>query len=144
VVAEELDGFVGDAETNGRPLTAFVVQTLRDFVSCGSFEHGFVRVLCNECGHERAVPFACKKCGVCSSCAGRRMAETAANLVERVIPDVPVRQWVLSMVTGRHRTVTCSGRSCLAQGAAARLRRVLSDGSDGVPRGRSCRTIRAD
>jgi hypothetical protein len=26
---------------------------------------------------------------------GRRMADTAAHLVDRVIPDVPVRQWVL-------------------------------------------------
>src|SRR5262245_54522044 len=29
-------------------------------------------------------------------CGGRRMAQTAAHLVDRVIPDVPVRQWVLS------------------------------------------------
>ena len=34
--------------------------------------------------------------GICPSCGGRRMAETAAWLVDRVIPQVPVRQWVLS------------------------------------------------
>ena len=33
----------------------------------------------------------------CPSCSGRRMAETAAHLVDAVIPDVPVRQWVLSL-----------------------------------------------
>jgi hypothetical protein len=32
----------------------------------------------------------------CPSCGARRMAETAAVLVDRVIPRVPVRQWVLS------------------------------------------------
>jgi hypothetical protein len=30
------------------------------------------------------------------SCGGRRMADTAANLVDHVLPHAPVRQWVLS------------------------------------------------
>jgi predicted AAA+ superfamily ATPase len=33
---------------------------------------------------------------VFASCGARRMAETAAHLVDHVIPPVPVRQWVLS------------------------------------------------
>ena len=33
----------------------------------------------------------------CPSCGGRRMADTAAHLVDRVFPNVPVRQWVLSL-----------------------------------------------
>jgi hypothetical protein len=28
---------------------------------------------------------------------GRRMADTAAHLVDRVLPEVPVRQWLLSL-----------------------------------------------
>ena len=32
-----------------------------------------------------------------SSCGGRRMADTAAHLVDRVLPEAPVRQWVLSL-----------------------------------------------
>jgi len=39
----------------------------------------------------------CKGRGVCPSCNGRRMAQTAAHLVDRVIPPVPVRQWVISV-----------------------------------------------
>src|SRR5262249_43502445 len=31
------------------------------------------------------------------SCAGRRMAQTAAHLVEQVLPWVPTRQWVVSV-----------------------------------------------
>src|SRR5687767_11679253 len=31
------------------------------------------------------------------SCAGRCMAQTAAHLVERMIPWVPTRQWVVSV-----------------------------------------------
>jgi hypothetical protein len=41
--------------------------------------------------------FSCKKRGFCNSCGGRRMSATAAHLVDRVFPRVPVRQWVLSL-----------------------------------------------
>jgi Putative transposase/Transposase zinc-binding domain len=43
------------------------------------------------------LAFSCKRRGFCPSCAGRRMAQTAAHLVERVIPWVPTRQWVVSV-----------------------------------------------
>src|SRR5881296_908938 len=46
---------------------------------------------------EHLVPFSCKRRGFCPSCAGRRMAQTAAHLVEQVIPWVPTRQWVVSV-----------------------------------------------
>jgi len=35
--------------------------------------------------------------GICPSCAGRRMSNCAAHLVDRVVPDVPLRQFVLSL-----------------------------------------------
>jgi ribosomal protein S27E len=59
-------------------------------------EIGFLRVRCAECAKEKLVTFSCKKRGFCPSCGARRMAETAAHLVDHVIPPVPVRQWVLS------------------------------------------------
>src|SRR5262249_36583123 len=43
------------------------------------------------------VALSCKGRGVCPSCGSRRMSELAAQLVDRVIPRVPVRQWVLSL-----------------------------------------------
>jgi hypothetical protein len=37
--------------------------------------------------------FSCKRRGVCPACgARRRMVETAAHLVDHLIPRVPVRQ----------------------------------------------------
>ena len=42
------------------------------------------------------MAFSCKRRGFCPSCGARRMAESAAYLVDEVIPRVPVRQWVLS------------------------------------------------
>ena len=41
--------------------------------------------------------YPCKRRGFCPSCAGRRIAQTAAHLVEQVIPWVPTRQWVVSV-----------------------------------------------
>ncbi len=43
------------------------------------------------------LAFSWKKRGCCPSCAGRRMAQQAAPLVEQVIPWVPTRQWVVSV-----------------------------------------------
>ena len=52
---------------------------------------------CDDCGRERLVAFSCKGRGFCPSCGGRRMSDTAAHLVDRVFPEVPVRQCVLSL-----------------------------------------------
>jgi hypothetical protein len=43
------------------------------------------------------VAFSCKGRGFCPSCTSRRMSDTAAHLVDRVLPEAPVRQWVLSL-----------------------------------------------
>ena len=43
------------------------------------------------------MPFACKGRAVCPSCRGRRTADLAAHLVDRVLPAAPYRQWTLSL-----------------------------------------------
>jgi hypothetical protein len=48
------------------------------------------------CGFEMLLPFSCKTRGVCGSCDSRRMADTAAHLVDRVLPQIPYRQWTMS------------------------------------------------
>ena len=75
----------------------FVEREFRAYLSCGLLEHGFVRVRCDACGCDRLVAFSCKGRAFCPSCGGRRMADTAGHLVDRVLPEVPVRQWVLSL-----------------------------------------------
>ena len=70
---------------------------MRSFLECGIPACGFLRLKCQVCGQEKLLPFACHGRAVCSSCCGRRMADTAAHLVDRVFPRVPVRQWVLSL-----------------------------------------------
>jgi len=85
------------ADRYAKPLPRYVVETFQAFLKCGRLEHGFVRCRCDGCGHELLVPFSCGHRGVCLSCATRRMSNTAAHLVDRVLPGVPIRQWVLSL-----------------------------------------------
>jgi hypothetical protein len=66
-------------------------------LECGILAHGFLRLRCGECGHDKLLAFSCKRRGFCPSCGARRMSQTAAHLVDHVVPHVPVRQWVLSL-----------------------------------------------
>jgi len=99
VVSEHLESFLAHAAAlaDGRGLPGFVERELRAYLRCGLLEHGFVRVHCDACGKDTLVAFSCKGRGFCPSCGGRRMASTAAHLVDRVLPRVPFRQWVLSV-----------------------------------------------
>ena len=69
----------------------FVEQEFREFLGCGCLASGFARFHCDACGLDRLVPFSCKGRGFCPSCGGRRMAEPAAHLVDRVFSDVAIR-----------------------------------------------------
>ena len=80
----------------GRSLPYQVQKEFEEYLKCGRLEHGFLRVQCSTCHHERLVAFSCKRRGFCPSCGARRMAESAALLVDEVLPHEPMRQWVLS------------------------------------------------
>lgn len=80
-----------------RPLPDYVQQEFEAYLKCGLLEHGFLRVRCDYCAHERLVAFSCKKRGLCPCCGTRRMVDSAAHLVDEVFPAQPVRQWVLSI-----------------------------------------------
>jgi hypothetical protein len=74
-----------------------VEREFRRYLECGILAYVFARARCPECAHDFLVAFSCKKRGLCPSCNARRMAETAAHLVDHVFPPLPVRQWVLSV-----------------------------------------------
>ena len=78
-------------------LPAFVKKELEGFLDCGLLCRNFARLTCESCQDKRLVSFACKGRGFCPSCLGRRMASTAANLLEHVLPPCPLRQWVLTV-----------------------------------------------
>jgi hypothetical protein len=97
VVSENLETFLARQRERDRPVPWFVERELRSFLDCGVLAKGYLRVHCDACGKDRVVSFSCKGRSVCSSCCGRRMADTAAHLVDRVLPKAPIRQWVLSL-----------------------------------------------
>lgn len=98
IVRAHLAGFLRFAdERYAHPLPRYVRRAFEHYLRCGLPEHGFLRLRCDDCGHDRVVAFSCKERGTCPSCAGRTMSNTAAHLVDRVLPNVPIRQWVLSL-----------------------------------------------
>ena len=90
VVREQLEGFLASASHRDQPVPRFIEQELRAFLRCGVLAHGFLRLHCDDCGHDRLLAFSCKRRGFCPSCGGRRMADAAAHLVDSVLPEVPV------------------------------------------------------
>ena len=100
LVREHVETFLAlaresDADVDRVP--GYVETTFRKYLECGILAHGFARARCGACGHDFLVAFSCKTRGLCPSCDTRRMAETAAYLVDHVLPRVPMRQWVLSV-----------------------------------------------
>jgi hypothetical protein len=97
-VQQHAASFFAQAEdAAGADLPQFVKDEFDAFLECGILAHGFLRLRCGDCGHDKLVAFSCKRRGFCPSCGARRMAQTAAHLVDHVIPHVPVRQWVLAL-----------------------------------------------
>jgi len=91
-VREQIEPFLARARDREQPAPRFVEQELRAFLRCGILAHGFLRLHCDQYQIDRLVPFSCKRRGFCPACGGRRMADTAAHLMDRVFPEVPVRQ----------------------------------------------------
>lgn len=79
------------------PLPGFVRDELEGYIDCGVLARGFSVLACCDCPKRKAVAFSCKGRGFCASCLGRRMASGAADLVEHVLPDAPLRQRVIKL-----------------------------------------------
>jgi hypothetical protein len=97
IVQENWQNFLRQRENdNSGGLPSFIIKEFDAYLKCGILAHGFLRVLCTSCSHEKLVAFSCKKRGFCPSCGAKRMTETSAWLVDHVLPRRPIRQWVLS------------------------------------------------
>jgi ribosomal protein S27E len=96
IVQEYWPEFQAELANHGRHLPAYVTKEFDEYLKCGRLEHGFLRVRCEACHDEKLLAFSCKKRGFCPSCGARRMADSAALLVDEVLPHQPMRQWVLS------------------------------------------------
>jgi ribosomal protein S27E len=97
IVQEYWPEFQAELASHGRYLPAYVTKEFDEYLKCGRLEYGFLRVRCESCHDEKLVANSCKRRGFCPSCGARRMADSAALLVDDVLPHQPMRQWVLSV-----------------------------------------------
>jgi len=98
VVRANLETFLAEMEEAGVRLPQTVRTELEAYLRCGDLSAGFIRAECRTCRHALLIPFSCKRRTACASCGAKRMAATAAHLVDRVFPEAaPVRHWVLSL-----------------------------------------------
>ena len=100
LVQQHLETFLAHAAESdpmGDGVPSWVERDFRAYLRCGILAHGFARARCAGCGYDFLVAFSCGSRGACPSCNARRMVETAAHLVDHVLPPLPVRQWVLSV-----------------------------------------------
>ena len=91
-VAAHVETFIADRETEGHPVPQRVAKELRNYLTCGILQYGFLRVLCPSGDYETAVPYSCKGPGFCPSCFGKRGAEAVEYLIDHVLPHAPYRQ----------------------------------------------------
>ncbi len=110
---------------HGYGYPAFVEREFRKYLGCGQLRRGFVRVKCADCPNEKLVAFSCKGRGFCPSCTARRMTDTAAHLVDKVLPRLPYRQWVLS-VPRRVRILLAIDHDLLSAVLCMALRKIFA------------------
>ena len=112
VIRENYRQVFYDREVQGVTFPFHLQREFNRYLTCGVLAHGFARFHCGQCNTDKLVAYSCKGRTICPSCTGRRMADTAKHLVEEVLPDVPVRQWVLSMPY-QHRIILSSNKKLL-------------------------------
>ena len=140
------------------PLPFHVEAAFREYLRCGVLAYGWspaelttdacgvdgARAYCASCHHDFLVAFSCKGRDICPSCATRRMVETAAHLVDDVLPRVPYRQWVLSVPKRvrwhlRHKPEVVSG---LLRVFLRAVETTLRQASPGAPPGARLESLR--
>lgn len=94
-------------------LPRFIKNEFRTCLECGILAHGILRLRCGECGLDKLLAFRSKRCGLCPSFSARRMSQTAAHLVDQVIPRDQALSATPAMPAG------CGGRVRPLRAAAA-------------------------
>ena len=126
VIEEYWPEFQIELAGRGKSLPAYITKEFEEYLKCGRLEHGFLRVRCESCHDEKLVafsgpllripapaafvnPFTSQETRLsprgayfwCPSCGARRMADSAALLVEEILPHQPMRQLTPGMACSR-------------------------------------------
>ena len=62
LVQQHAATFIEQVEA-GADLPQFVKDEFDAFLECGILAHGFLRLRCGDCGHDKLVAFSCKRRG---------------------------------------------------------------------------------
>ena len=78
------------------PVPNYVSKAFHKYLECGILAKGFAYAHCSDCNKNFFIALSCKGRGICPSCNTRSMVETAAHLVDNVLPRLSFRQFVIS------------------------------------------------
>ncbi|WP_366819875.1 transposase zinc-binding domain-containing protein [Ottowia sp.] len=96
----------------------FIKDEFDAFLECGILAHGFLRLRCGECGHDKLLAFSCKRRGFCPL--------AAPGACRR-----PLRTWS----TTSSRTCRCGNGCCRCRSAARAAGRAAGTGHAGAAGG---------
>lgn len=133
VVQAFFESWLADRRRTGRPVPKYVVDELRDFITCGDPEHGFITLACPTGHHTRFIADRCKGRGFCPYCLTLRQREVGHRLIERVLGNVPVRHVVsclpphLRRIIGYDAALLAAGFHAVATAVAEYQRRKAAE-----------------
>ena len=78
------------------PVPDYVDNVFKKYLGCGILAKGFACAHCEGCHKDFFLAFSCKARGICPSCNTRAMVQTAAHLIDSVLPRISFRQFVIS------------------------------------------------
>jgi hypothetical protein len=85
LVQEHLEIFLAQVEVRtGTGLLEFVKEAFEAFLECGILAHGFLRLRCADCAHEKLVALTCKR----HACAGRACSGACSSLTSNTARSV--------------------------------------------------------
>ncbi|WP_280155382.1 transposase zinc-binding domain-containing protein [Piscinibacter sp. XHJ-5] len=78
LVQQHAASFIAHTEASTRSeLPRFIKVEFDAFLECGILAHGFLRLRCGECGHDKLLAFSCKRRGFCPIVRGPRAMSAA-------------------------------------------------------------------
>ena len=73
LVQQHAARFIAHTEASTGELSRFIKDEFDAFLACGVLAHGFLRLRCGACGHDKLLAFSCKRRGFCPSCGARHL-----------------------------------------------------------------------
>ena len=83
IIEQHLSTLTDELTRHHAALPAFVVDEFRNYLRCGRFEHGFIRVTCDGCRHEHLIAFSCKRRGRAGLTCASRARTGIVTLIQR-------------------------------------------------------------